>query len=330
MKYIYNLAKLNPGDIILVRYPNDELSQKIMETTQSEYSHAMLYVGGSSYIEADDRVQARNLARVLFDDKADTCILRIKERLLEPFTVGAAIHYSRFVVGNPYSLLDALRLGKGLVDNPTADTQICTRLVAKAYAFAGLKIADNIEMCTPQELLESNCVNVYRDFLRVATDFDIRFAESYNVIDDMVKSTELLFDSVKQYDNGKIRSMNALTEYVIKHPADYKPISELLIQSGYLNVLQLDEIKNPYNYDPYVFLEYYGKNAYKSATAALEENSVGLQRYWQEYWNLKAVYFSYGSKSKYLKLLVDLYEQIVAQHERRIAVCYAVMNSPES
>ena len=95
-------------------------------------------------------------------------------------------------------------------------------------------------------------------------------------------------------------------------------------------MLKTDEIKNLYNYDSEEFLKYYGDNAYNSAIAALEENRSGFQRYWQEYWNLKAVYFSYGSKSKFLKLLVDLYEQIVAQHERRIAVCYAVMNSHES
>src|SRR5574344_1923055 len=165
-KYIYDMTLLRPGDIIMVRYPNNEVSQRVMESTHSEFSHAMIYVDGSSYIEADCRVQARNLARCLFDDTADTCVLRIKEQYLNPNTIDAAVYYARFVVGNPYSIMDALRLEDGRTEAFSFDTQICTRLVAKAYAFSGLKIVDNIEMCTPQELVESRCVEVHRDLLR--------------------------------------------------------------------------------------------------------------------------------------------------------------------
>lgn len=45
MKYYkFNLSKLRKGDIILVR-DNSELSKRIREKSQSDYSHAMLYVG---------------------------------------------------------------------------------------------------------------------------------------------------------------------------------------------------------------------------------------------------------------------------------------------
>ena len=78
MKYIYDMSKLLPGDIILTRDPNDEISRRVMTSTRSDYSHAMIYVGGSSCIGAEKRVQARNLARILFDAPNDTCVLRIK------------------------------------------------------------------------------------------------------------------------------------------------------------------------------------------------------------------------------------------------------------
>ena len=155
-------------------------------------------MGGSSYIEADKRVGARNMARRLFLSQNDTCVLRVRENYLTPITIDAAIYYARFVVGNPYSLLDAIRLEQGVTDRSSDDTQICTRLVAKAYAFARVNIVDNVEMCTPQQLLESKYISVHRDLLRVANDFDIRFAESYDVIDDMVKECRLLFENNKQ------------------------------------------------------------------------------------------------------------------------------------
>ena len=60
VKYIYDMSKLRYGDIILVRFPGDSLSDRVRESTNSEYSHAMLYVDDSSYIEASDRVVARN------------------------------------------------------------------------------------------------------------------------------------------------------------------------------------------------------------------------------------------------------------------------------
>lgn len=331
VKYIYDMSKLLPGDIILTRDPNCELSRRVMDSTNSDYSHAMLYVSGSSCIGAEKRVQARNLARFLFDDPKNTCVLRIKKEYQTPITIDAAIYYARLVVGNPYSIVDALRMELGRTDNSTFDTQICTRLVAKAFEFSGLRIVDNVEMCTPQEILESRCFDKHWDYLRVANDFDIRFADSYDVTEDMRKSTEKLFDSLKIIDEGKIRSMQALTDYVMKHPEVDATVCELIQQSGYLKVLEIEEEKNIYNYDKNVFIDFYGDdNAYEAAICALEENLEGIYRYEQECKDLIKKYFASGRKLRYLIMMVELYKQIVEQHQRRIRVCYEVMYDPRS
>ena len=47
-----DLSKLQKGDIILQRFPN-EASRGIREKTGSEYSHAMLYMGNSSILHAN-------------------------------------------------------------------------------------------------------------------------------------------------------------------------------------------------------------------------------------------------------------------------------------
>lgn len=330
-KYIYDMSKLLPGDVILTRDPNCELSRRVMISTNSDYSHAMIYVGGSSCIGAEKRVQARNLARSLFDDSKNTCVLRIKKEYQAPITIDAAIYYARDVVGNPYSMADALRLEMGRTDNSTFDTQICTRLVAKAFEFSGLKIVDNVEMCTPQEILDSKCFDKHWDFLREANDFDKRFAASYDVTEDMRKSTEKLFDSLKIIDEGKIHSMQALTNYLIGHPEVDEIVCELLKQSGYLNVLQIEENKNPYNYNKDVFIDFYGvDNAYEAAICTLEENLEGIYRYELECRDLIKKFFANGRKLRYLIVMIELYKKIVEQYQKRIRVCYEVMNDPRS
>lgn len=331
VNYIYDMTKLLPGDIILTRDPNNQLSRRVMESTNSDYSHAMIYVCGSSCIGAEKRVQARNLARFLFDEPKNTCLLRVKKDYQTPVTIDAVIYYARRVIGNPYSLADALRLELGRTERYTFDTQICTRLVAKAFEFSGLKIVENAEMCTPQEILESSCFDKYRDFLRVANDFDIRFAESYDVTEDMRKTTEILFDSLETINEGKIRSMQSLTDYVIEHPEVDTTVCKLVQQSGYLNVLEIEEKKNTYNYDKNVFIDFYGEdNAYEAAISALEENLEGIYRYEQECKDLTMKFFASGRKLHYLIMIIGLYKRIVEQHQRRIRVCYEVMYDSRS
>jgi hypothetical protein len=302
-----------------------------MESTGSEFSHAMIYVCGSSCIGAEYRVQARNLARTLFEDINDTCVLRIKQEFQSPTIIAAAIYYARLVVGNPYSLADALRLELGRTDDSTEGTQICTRLVAKAFDFSGLKIVDNVEMCTPQELLESKYVDVYRDFLREASDFDLRFAASYDVTEDMVKATDKLFDSLKTVGDGTIRTLTALTDYVIHHPESDETACELLQQSGYLDVLDIEEEKNTYNYDKDIFMDFYGEDkAYEAAIGALEENLEGISRYEETCRVFIMKYFASGRKLRFLIMMISLYKRIVEQYQSRIRVCYEVMNDPRS
>ncbi len=331
MKYLYDLTKLQYGDIILTRIPGNKISDKVREATNSEFSHALIYVEHSSYIEADKRVQARNLSRLLFDNTADTCVLRVKPEYLKPYTIDAAVYYARFVVGNPYAKTDALRMEYGITNRFTYDTQICTRLVAKAYEFSGLKIVENVEMCTPQELLESDYVEVHRDFLRMAKDFDLKFAATYDVIDDMVRSTEKLFDSVAKFDDGKIRNMKALTDYVSSHPEDDEEIAKLLEESGYLDVLNIEEKKNKYNYDKEKFIAFYGEDdAYMAAISAMEVNKKGLVRNQQECLDLERRYCDNGFPSRYLILLISLDKKIIGQHLKRIEVCKEVMNDPRT
>lgn len=330
VKYIYDISRLQYGDIILVRFPGNELSERVMESTQSEYSHAMLYVGDSSYIEAAERVVARNPVRLLLDSPADSCVLRVKKEYLKPNTIDAAIYYARDVVGNPYAYRDALRLEAGRVDEFTMEKQICTRLVTKAYSKSGLYLVDNIEMCTPQQLQDSTMVEIHRDFLREASDFDLKFAASYDVTDDMVNAIFKLFDSLQSFNGGNIRTMRQLVDYVTSHQEDDAAIARLLKGSGYLDVLKIEEEKNKYNYDKNEFISYYGDYSYEAAVSGLVTNGKGKYRYDADCNELIRIFIASGMKSQTMILLIALNKQIIEQHELREKVCYEVMWDPRS
>ncbi len=330
VKYIYDISRLQYGDIILVRFPGNDLSERVMESTNSEYSHAMLYVGDSSYIEAADRVVARNPARLILDNQSDSCVLRVKEEFLKPYTIDAAIYYARKVVGNPYAYRDALRLEAGRTDEFTIEKQLCTRLVAKAFAKSGLYLVDNIEMCTPQQLQDSEYVEIHREYLRETTDFDLKFAASYDVTDDMVNSIFKLFDSLRPFSGGNLRTMKQLIDYVTSHDEDDETIAKLLQASGYLDVLKIEEERNKYNYDKDEFIRYYGDNSYEAAISGLETNRKGKYRYEAECNELIRQFVAGGMKSHTMLLLIALNKQIIEQHEFREKVCFEVMEDPRT
>ena len=51
MIHILNIDKLEQFDIVLVRFPEDETSLSIRKTCNSNYSHAIIYLGNGSFIE---------------------------------------------------------------------------------------------------------------------------------------------------------------------------------------------------------------------------------------------------------------------------------------
>lgn len=327
MDFIYDLNKLLPGDIILKRTPGDEISERVMNSTHSDYSHAMLYLGDSSYIDVGHRVQARNLQRYVFNDRKNTCLLRLKKELWDSEIVCKAIAYARSVVANPYSIRDALNLEEGRVFSYTENTQICTRLVTKSYEYAGLKIVDNIEMCTPQEILNSSCLSIIDNCIREATLLDVKFSKSYDVIDDMVKSTDKLINLMSIYNNGTLRSVEAITNYAINHPRDDEKIADLLKLSGYLDVLDLDREHNTHHYNPIAFVEYYKEESRVAALQQIDFNVRKVEMYESEISKYHMIQSLLNFKSRYLELQIELYERIINSYRQRAFVGMLVLHN---
>ncbi len=78
--FILDEKILEPFDILLVRFPDDETSLKIRETCNSDYSHAIIYLGNGSFIEGvEPIVSLFSYHRYYFPDLDNVKVLRLNE-----------------------------------------------------------------------------------------------------------------------------------------------------------------------------------------------------------------------------------------------------------
>lgn len=129
------------GDIVLTT-TTATVSKAIRFGTKSDVSHAIVYVEHCSVIDAtSEGVHARNTQRLLFEDDCALHVFRLKAGL----TSEQADQICQFVrqrIGSEYSTREAVRTAIGGSVQWTRK-QFCSRLVAQAYASAGIKLVDN-------------------------------------------------------------------------------------------------------------------------------------------------------------------------------------------
>lgn len=77
---ILDIDKLEQFDIMLVRFPEDERSIQIRQTCDSNYSHAIMYLGNGSFIEGIEPIVGLfSYHRYYFEDLENVQVLRLKE-----------------------------------------------------------------------------------------------------------------------------------------------------------------------------------------------------------------------------------------------------------
>ena len=93
--YLLDRSKLKRGDIILTR-SNEKNSSLICRVTSSNFSHAILHVGESSYIHSNRYgIHSSNIQRLLIDEPNYAKIVRIDDQI----AIEKAIDYARLKVG---------------------------------------------------------------------------------------------------------------------------------------------------------------------------------------------------------------------------------------
>ena len=315
--YIFNLNKLEKGDILLINV-DPRISVIMKEKTGSVFHHAMLYTGESSHIHSNKGpgVQAENTLRMLFQ-KADAAIaLRLKDKENIKF-IQIIVDMARSKVGTEYSGEEAKRTVLGYSDEEFEyNRQFCTRFVAQAYAEAGLNIVTDPNYCTPHDLNNSEHFIVIKDILREARKEDIAYAnENDTPLHKQIEIHNQILAYARKVSETDIQTFNQLTSYLLSHPEHDEEISAFIEKSGYLDLWREDMEKNPAYYDFTAFSTTFEKEVWPSVSNTLA--NIASENTYRYQTNLNYYKEFYGSiKLRYLKMQIDLYEILVVVSEK--------------
>lgn len=314
--YKFDLDKLIPGDIILARY-DDSVSLRIREESNSQFSHAMLYVGGASILEAGNTVQSSNLQRELMKEKDSVCVLRLKDEYWDEVMIEHAIMFARDIVGTLYSISEALRYKDRPEKAQEYNRQICTRLVAQVFEKAGCKLVNNVDYCSPEEILKSDKLYILEDVVIEATEKDIEFADSENPLALQEEITRNILKSIRKIANEDIQTMSQLTNYVVSHPEKGETIAKIIAASGYLDLWKVEKEKNPQNYDSKQFYDYCQENVEVEADNVISTNKRLLDLYGYNLVGMKGLASQIG-ENPYFMQMIELYTTLVDLCNQRI------------
>lgn len=305
--FLLNRSKLKEGDILLTR-SNKKNSKLICKITKSDFSHAILYVGESSYIDSDvDGVHSGNIQRLLIDETRFAKVVRIKDQV----EIKNVINYARLQVGTSYSKISAANAYTKIFSKLDAKKQFCSRLVAKAYEFAGIELVSNSDACLPQEIADSKFVYEVKDCVYKASEKEIEFALSYNPLKKQSEISNFILKSARELIGSNIQSFADITSALISDPTFDTEITKIYERSGYLNMWQYELKQNPWRYDSNLFenlplskteLNQQAIKELNSANGLLELYKTNLEQYFY----LKEQY-----KLKYAEQQFGLYKQLV-------------------
>lgn len=310
--FVIKASIIKPGDIILTR-SNDRLSEMVRSYTQSDYSHAILYVGQYSCIESDGLgVQARNLQRIGFENESDVVLLRLLNSK-DNSIISKAIEFARQKIGTEYSTYEA-KLVKIETDSKAKEPnrQFCTRFVAQAYAESGLKLVNNADYCTPQNILESEKVERVKDFLKIASDEEIALVNEKNTpLDIQTDIHNMIFDEARRISGEDIQTFEQLGKFVIENPDKEPLITEAVVNSGYLKMWETDIQKNPWHYDYKELIKQYRTPEHRRYVGNHFATSEIITR--QRFiLTLEALEYGYSfHKQNYFKLMIELYNKLI-------------------
>lgn len=255
--YVLNIHDLKPGDIILVR-DDSELSVQVQEATSSEYSHAMLYVGTSSVIDSSSNgVHSSNIGRHFFQAENDVKVLRPDDQCSQS-EISQAIEYARSKIGTDYSFREAHHVTRlTSEDARLPNRQICTRLVAQAYQYAGVDLVDNADYCSPADIDRSGRLTEVQKVAIVAPDGIEQRAMQSDLLERQANITNSILQQARTIAKEDIQTFDQLAEWLVTHPEHDAVITSIVENSGYLSLWEENRNSTPWLYDVNAFVSHY-------------------------------------------------------------------------
>lgn len=309
------MSALARGDIVLTT-TTAKVSKAIRFGTKSDISHAMLCVQHGSVIDATgEGVHARNVQRLFFDDDCALHVLRLKENL-SPAELEQICQFVRQAIGSQYSTREAVRTVVGGSDQWTRK-QFCSRLVAQAYASAGIKLVGDPNYCAPADLASSSLLMAVPDSTESISDSEAeRWMAHRDLTGAMREAINAVLEGARKKDKN-IQTFEDVTPHLIKHPEDDAYFADLLRSSGYLTVWQLNTERNRWQYEDAYLATLPFDECAEYCKGTIEEE-FGPNRYVVNRGAYRSLSFQYKLTS--FGLLFELYDFLASLHRQRLAL----------
>ncbi|MFC4237717.1 hypothetical protein ACFOY8_21115 [Thalassospira xianhensis] len=314
---------MEPCDIVLTS-DSGFTSRVVRKHTDSDISHAMLYVQNHALIDSTgDGVHTSNTQRNLFTDDCTLYVLRPRTPLSNAQKI-SILTYARAQTGTSYATFQAAavtRLNPLKPSTTKSKKQFCSRLVAQAYAKAGINLIENPDYCSPDDLKTSSLLEFVPTAIRTATEEEINFAKkSSDTTALMRETTNDLLKSARQ-KSTKIETPNDIDEHLFQNPSDDQYMTDALKLSGYLDIWRHDCIKNPWHYDLDLMMK--RKNINKT-----HEYCIIITSYRDlddRYLINRGVYCTYYKSRdlEYFKEMFELYDLLLELDRTRLEVAKA-------
>jgi hypothetical protein len=274
-----NESVLQIGDIILTT-TTDLLSKGIRKVTGSDISHALIYVESHSIIDATgDGVHSRNTQRLFWENECAVHVLRFADGLDDTQSRNI-VNYVRGRIGTQYSKIEAARSVLGGAKAPSR-RQFCSRLVAQAYASAGLNLVGDSNYCAPDHLKNSTRLIAVQGAVQYVSDEEIKGWEGiHDTPQSMRDATNALLSGART-KSASIEDVNDIDHHLQVTPGDDAYFANLYERSGYLTVWVAECDKNRWQYDLQAMIDAPGPDAAKRQYCEnlLGDDEEGLVRF---------------------------------------------------
>lgn len=310
------MSSLVRGDIILTT-TTAAVSKAIRWGTKSDISHAMICVQHGSVIDAtSEGVHARNVQRLFFENACALHVLRLKAGL-RPDQTEQICQFVRQRIGSEYSTREAVRAAVG-GSNQWTRKQFCSRLVAQAYASAGIKLVGDPNYCAPADLAKSTLLMSLPDAVESVSDEEAdRWAAHADSTEAMRTAINVVLEGARKKDKG-IQTFEDIVPYLIEHPEEDAYFADLLTRSGYLTVWQLNTERNRWQYEDARLAELPWEKCEDYCRGTLKDEEAGPHRYLINRSAFRGLSHQYKLAS--FTLLFDLYDLLAGEHHHRVTV----------
>jgi hypothetical protein len=310
------ISALQRGDVILTT-TTETMSKAIRWGTKSDISHAMVCVQHGSVIDATaEGVHARNVQRLFFEDGCALHVLRLKSGLTAEEADQVCL-YARRGIGSEYSTREAVRSVMGGSDQWTRK-QFCSRLVAQAYASAGIKLVDDPNYCAPADLAKSPLLAMVPDAVEdVTAEEAARWAAHLDSTGAMRSAINEVLEGARK-KHKDIQTFEDIDPYLVRHPQEDAYFSRLLVSSGYLTVWQINTERNRWQYEDELLAEVPFGECESYCKGTVRDDALGPHRYLVNRGVYRGLWHYY--KLTYFKLMFDLHDLLAGEYRHRVRV----------